>query len=750
MFKPSSCPARYSNFLLRPCYGTQTKHFSQSSVLHFHITSPSLKSSADAPTENIETSTTIDPNEQQPANLNSNHPNDRPYGLHSTADAKDLILSVLRSTATKREAKQYISRYTPLIGRDAEDISKKRETVQKILKEQKPKGSAGDFFGNYSSPSETTDTASESFEITNLLRVAIIKIRDMKSIDAETLTKIGNMLNRLTKLGVSPIVVIDAGKERNDFLQLDNQPFRNYQKEIIWKAATMANIIENASSDGSVRARPVEGLFEFNNDYRKVMHEENTSTSTTDSTTVETTKPSASGESQPVSSHPFKDYVPIDTSLATKLKFAIPNLILLPLSHGIIPVVVPLAYDPTTSEEKLISADDALVFLVSELTKTSKNILSIEKIIFIDPIGGIPSIERSGSHVFVNLHQELDDIIAELHLGFIDPTTREINLANLKTMNKALSLLPSSTVTGLITTPSIASLSSSSQNPIIYNILTDRPIMSPSLPVVKKKSSTISTTILRRGMPVFMMKSMSGIDLIKESKLGNIDLPRLWTLIEDSFKRKLDAEHYLKRINGKVAGIIIAGDYEGAAIITWEEPPNISLKNYHNAVFNMNNSEQDSSEMEEIDLENEDIAEEQEPQIISELDRINMYAAKKQYKRVAYLDKFAVKSSAQGAAGVADIIFKSMVMTMFPEELLWRSRQNNPVNKWYFERSRGTLKLNGIKHNEEGLTRVEQSEHSKKLPNKWCMFWTGSNTREKHNLDEYMKICMSIQPSWSD
>lgn len=620
--------------------------------------------------------------------ITNSHPYYRDPGLHSTADAKDLILSVLRSTATKREARQYISRYMPLIGRDRDDILKRREFVQNLLKNPHQTTEQAVFQGTVdqekfldaakaSSIAPTPSTSpttlpfqesfleeNKSFGATSLLRVAIIKLRDIKSIDPDTFLKLGHTIVQLSKLGVSPIIVVDAGKERNDYLHLDNKPFQHYEREIMWKAAAVAGAIESASSDGSVRARPVEGLFELGN------------SSESDGTAT-----------------------PTAHAVPTRLRFSIPNLILSPLSHGIIPVVVPLAYDPVNSEEKLIIADDAVVFLVNQLTKHSSHIVSVEKIIFIDPLGGIPSVERNGAHVYVNLTQELDDITAELHLGFIDPTSREINLSNLRAMDQALTTLPP-TATGLITTPEVASLSSS-RNPIIYNILTDRPILSPSLPVIRERTPSISTTILRKGMPVLMIKSAHGIDLLKESKVGTLDLNRLWDLVEDSFGRKLDVDKYLKRINGKVAGVIIAGDYEGAAIITWEEPPKPK--------------------------ESESNA----PVIISELDRIYQAAenhAKRQNKRIAYLDKFAVRSSSQGAAGVADVLFKSMVISLFPEELLWRSRKTNPVNKWYFERSRGTMKLPG--------------------DSKWCAFWTGSQTREKEKLNDYIEICSSIPDSW--
>ena len=47
-----------------------------------------------------------------------------------------------------------------------------------------------------------------------------------------------------------------------------------------------------------------------------------------------------------------------------------------------------------------------------------------------------------------------------------------------------------------------------------------------------------------------------------------VNLKKLVHLINNSFRRELDVPAYLKRISGKVAGLIIAGDYEGGAILT--------------------------------------------------------------------------------------------------------------------------------------------------------------------------------------
>jgi amino-acid N-acetyltransferase len=164
----------------------------------------------------------------------------------------------------------------------------------------------------------------------------------------------------------------------------------------------------------------------------------------------------------------------------------------------------------------------------------------------------------------------------------------------------------------------------------------------------------------------------------------SIDLPRLVHLIEDSFNRKLDVQDYLNRVNGRLAGLIIAGEYEGGAILTWELPPGVK---------------DDGSEASTA-------------------------------RMVPYLDKFAVLKRSQGAGGVADIVFNAMVRTCFPNGVCWRSRKDNPVNKWYFERSLGTWKLSDTN---------------------WTMFWTTPDLPENPQIfRDYEYVCRSIQPSWAD
>jgi amino-acid N-acetyltransferase len=129
--------------------------------------------------------------------------------------------------------------------------------------------------------------------------------------------------------------------------------------------------------------------------------------------------------------------------------------------------------------------------------------------------------------------------------------------------------------------------------------------------------------------------------------------------------------------------VIIAGEYEGGAILTWETPPGV----------------------------------------------LDYGTADSRARMVPYLDKFAVLKRSQGSS-VADIVFKAMVRDCFPSGVCWRSRRQNPVNKWYFERSRGTWKLPGTG---------------------WTMFWTTPDlSMDQQTFRDYEGVCRGIVPSWAD
>lgn len=427
------------------------------------------------------------------------------------------------------------------------------------------------------------------------------------------------------------------------------------------------------------------------------------------------------------------------------------DALLTPLLKGSAVIVPPIVQQMDTAKSQPVDANEAVLCItrylaglqvsspssdgstqIDDATAPAKKAF-VDRVIILDPVGGIPAKNRwNNAHVFLNLEDELES--AKAHLKAMEETATsshsrtggaatEAHLANIDLAKGTLAILPSSS-SALITTPREAANlhpqvedgrggenplgfvgtvgTRRSHNPLIHNLLTDRPSHSSSLPLgrIKPILRTIDpalnpvmspTTLAKRGMPVTIYPDPGSTGWTPprpdEPRLKLTDtcihLPRLVHLIEDSFNRKLDVQDYLSRVEKSLAGIIVAGEYEGGAILTWERP------------FDMDEK-----------------------------------TAYESGRLVPYLDKFAVLKKSQGAGGVADIVFNAMVRSGFPEGVCWRSRKNNPVNKWYFERSRGTMKLSG---------------------SNWSMFWTtpGVMLRDQRFKD-YEDVCRNIQPSWAD
>lgn len=410
--------------------------------------------------------------------------------------------------------------------------------------------------------------------------------------------------------------------------------------------------------------------------------------------------------------------------------------------HDLITVTPSLSSPDELSAPRPIASYDTVLALTKYLVETQttlpntlsdcpRSIASVERVILLDSLGGTPLVGRPGvCHRFINLKQEYDLLVSHL-LGpsgsSLGDHAQEIpsnkHVANLRLANATLSLLPAS-ASAIITTPFAAANTTvittskpslapddtawgfdsmvttrKKQNPLLHNLLTDKPMFSSSLPFQRiqdggyrmEPADSTAATLVKQGMPLSIYPDPREKPWqpphpgASRPRLTDscVDLARLTHLINDSFGRPLDVEDYLNRVNENLAGIIIAGECEGGAILTWEKPEGLT------------------------DDE-----------------------AYKQGRFVPYLDKFAVLRSRQGSGGVADIVFNAMVRDCFPEGVCWRSRKNNPVNKWYFERSTGTNKL---------------SESN------WTMFWTtlGLNGKEQRLLD-YESVCREVQPSWAD
>ncbi|PKY04526.1 mitochondrial amino-acid acetyltransferase [Aspergillus campestris IBT 28561] len=633
---------------------------------------------------------------------------------------REFFLSVLNSAATKREAKSYLAR---LKAQNTPPPDKRETSVTGEGAPASPVGgNVGAFYGASRSVSDapvfrqdsTPTPTPEQQQQSERLHLALIKIKAPQRLDDATLDGVAKTLSQLNRLGMACCVVVDPGAAD------DSRTVR------VTAAEQVDRLCNAVDAQPDSKAAHLDAIL---------------------------TLPSEAGGATP--------------------KVLSRKVLLGPLRDGQIVVIAPVAYTEDVPKAEVIPANDAVLALTRELAGLAARIdpdedplvtaeriarvqqeVSLDRVILLDPLGGIPSFSGpQTSHVFINLEQEFTDIENELlrvslslaagdahrplpadgplstvadsnpfsrfahtEVVGVPPEQEPIpavshpeepaiggHLDNLRLAHEALALLPA-TSSGIISsaaevahsaeppreTPDMSAVRTRRQrNPLIHSLLTDKPLLSASLPV-SRRAPRAHTTFVKRGLPLTIVpdprldpwsaRAPSPVTLDDP----RIDLPRLVHLIEDSFNRRLDVPAYLERVNHRLAGLIIAGEYEGGAILTWELPPGVP---------------DDGS-------------------------------AASQARRVPYLDKFAVLKRSQGAGGVADMVFNAMVRTCFPAGVCWRSRQDNPVNKWYFERSTGTWKLSDTN---------------------WTMFWTTPGlVEDPQRFQDYEAVCRSIQPSWAD
>ncbi len=585
-------------------------------------------------------------------------------------------MSVLSSASTKRDTKQFLQTFGSGTAHDAANASGLLSLGADIRAvSESPQFIQGP---------EKEDSAS----VDHLSRVAIVKFRDPQSVDDTTFDQVAKMLAQLRTLGLPSVVVVDSAPDAGSW--------EEWLKQVNHQACRIASAIDRRGGpDTYIITRALELDDRPGN--------------TTSRFTPDTV------------------FVASDETLMRAVR------------EGAVVVVPSYAFSSDTRQLKPVNPNNAVLALTrylsglqfrpgasldgveAEKDKHTRK-ASVERIIVIDPVGGTPSKHRSGSaHIFLNMEDEFG--LATADIGDVNKqTVEERHQGNLELARDALAMLPS-TSSVLMTTPTeAANLNPSEdrraddssvfgmvdtvrtrrpQNPLIHNLLTDRPVYSSSLPLGRiqskarrsgtEKGPFSRTTLAKRGMPVTIypdpwkqpwMPPTPGAPRLQLTDTC-IDLPRLVHLINDSFNRELDVEHYLERVNGNLAGIIIAGEYEGGAILTWERP------------FGLDEA-----------------------------------TACRTGRLVPYLDKFAVLKKSQGAGGVADIVFNAMVRDCLPEGVCWRSRKDNPVNKWYFERADGSLRLDSTN---------------------WTMFWTSEESiLANKRLPDYVDICRNVEPSWAD
>ena len=339
------------------------------------------------------------------------------------------------------------------------------------------------------------------------------------------------------------------------------------------------------------------------------------------------------------------------------------------IQAGDIPVLAPLALDSFCRTVR-IDANDVIGALARGMTEAAAESrpkapqtsdgshsefseevdLTPFRLMIINREGGIPSYARFGlPHLLVNLTSEYSFISETFQNTWRE--THPTALKNLSLARTCLAYMPP--------TSSAIFVNHRSPSSLIGNLITNKPAVSSSLPHAllqgNRKLTPHTPTLLRRGMDIRVVRTVQDIDHAK-----------MTYLLEKSFGRELDQEAFYRRLESHLDFVIVAGNYAGAAIVTTEPPQN-----------------PDSTE---------------EPSPDSHLP-------------ITYLDKFAVLPSHQGD-GTVDFLWVALhdesyglghPFSVNPNggkeghgegrDLVWRSRASNPVNKWYFERSTGYLRV---------------------------------------------------------
>ena len=378
------------------------------------------------------------------------------------------------------------------------------------------------------------------------------------------------------------------------------------------------------------------------------------------------------------------------------------------LRAGEIPVIPPFALDTFCRSVRIDSndviaglargmAEAAILDSHKHLTEDShfdppEDIdLTPLRLMIINREGGVPSYARSGyPHLLINLSSEYSYIHETFHEHWrhSNPTA----LSNLALARTCLAYMPPSS--------SAVMVSHRSPSSLIANLITNKPAVSSSLPHAllqgNRKLTPHTPTLLRRGLPIRVVRTTTDIDRAK-----------MTALMEQSFGRTLDKESFYQRLQKTLDFVIIAGDYAGAAIVTNESSPDSSTP-------------------------------------------------------IAYLDKFAVLPNHQGD-GTVDFLWVALHDETYglghpfsanPNggkggqgegcDLVWRSRSNNPINKWYFERSSGHVRMGS-----------------------WVLFWCDAEKRlkieegrrgsaglsyveewEKGRLSTWVDVVKKVPSSW--
>ncbi|KAJ3017277.1 Amino-acid acetyltransferase, mitochondrial [Thoreauomyces humboldtii] len=369
---------------------------------------------------------------------------------------------------------------------------------------------------------------------------------------------------------------------------------------------------------------------------------------------------------------------------------------------GQIPVIATFSYTRDTHRKTNIPCHQALVSLSTALARDPL-LKTPLKTILVNHRGGL-GVSPAEPISFVNMEDEFREVRADL-AGALETTCTDDDdrttalLSQLRELDMArgiLNVLPSSSSAIITSVTSSAAL--------ISNLITDKPLNATSLQSMpldiipsgrdhsdshhySSSRSPSSSSRVRVSLPTVLRH---GLSVVTHKDLSTIDEERLTHLLDQSFRKTLVSRPYYERLADSLDRVIVAGDgYDGAAIVTYERDP-LHLTTISNTPTTTASSSSTSSSS----------------------------------SLLPYLDKFAVAPTSQGI-GVADILWKH-VRKHHPT-LSWRSRASNPVNKWYFDRSDGNLRLKG---------------------SQWVLFWYGEGAVEK--LASYEAMVRNVPASFQN
>ncbi|KAF2734539.1 N-acetylglutamate synthase [Polyplosphaeria fusca] len=671
---------------------------------------------------------------------------------------RDQLISSLKESPGKRDAKNFLKHFdTPNKVEVAGPIKivdrAAHEAVEQAHHNEWRLTKTGVNLGNLYEPTKavqnnpvfTQQPLSEdrNVESVEVLHISLVKLRQPQALDDETMQGLALTLTQMVRLGVNIAVVVDCDEEITPSSALELSPA--WEATVREQVTRIVDALEQSNGPGAF----------------EVSHVLSCSDASTDMPRRDQFRGGVEVKNSRLLFNPLEEGIipvvpPIAFDSGLKKVRVHADDVVLALTRDFAGIT------PRNQDDETQELDNA----VEKYARPLAHKPLLDRVLILDPLGGIPSEGRAdGAHVFVNLEAEYQNAKQELEqmgptstedskpstiLGgsnpiskfaenevssVFKPQTPRRNSAsrhakNLDVVNHALRLLPPSS-SALIITPTEAAISSlaafldtpstgvrtrRSKNPLIHNLLTDKPMVSSSLPAAlmsRNASPTSPTpaTFLKKGIPVTIIPplpwqppSPSHPSISLESD-PRIDFPRLVHLIEDSFRRKLNVQHYLDRIRGRIAGIIIAGNYEGGAICTWEPaPPPLSYASTH----------PDS------------------------------------HMWIPYLDKFAVLTSSQGTGGVADIVWGALTRSAFPEGVVWRSRSSNPVNKWYFERAVGSCNLEGGEWTMFWTTEGVVEEWAERRGRKGMEKGVEGRGDEGTRWEAYVGVCKGVRPSWMD